>query len=412
MDYESFLSEYGRHTIHNSLREAARALECEDMIMLAGGVPNPRNFPIETIKMKLRDGSFIEWDEATSTKALQYLPSDGTPDLLEDIKRLIRKYHNPPRFNELKFCVTTGSQDALYKAFQVLINPGDYVIIPNPVYLGVIGTLEPLRAKMLGVSEDENGMCVKELRRMLQEINNPKTIKAMYVNPNSSNPSGTTYSMSRRKELYEVAREFNFLIIEDDAYYFLNFGKERPPSFLSMDTDGRVFRVDSFSKIIAPGFRLGFCSGAPTIVSKVECCIQYSTQQAPAFSQMAVHHILKKWGETGFNRHITRINSFYKNQALMMAESAKRYLTGLAEWHVPDGGMFMWMKILNIQDTSKFTLQTAASTGVLVVPGKVFDPAGHDSPYVRLAFSLAPPDKINEGIKKLAAAIRQHCKVE
>lgn len=410
MDYESFLSYYGRHTFLNQIRETARLLESPDMIMFAGGVPNPKNFPIETITMKLRDGTCIEWDEATTGRALQYLPSDGIPDFLDEIKKLVKRYHDPPRLDELRFCLSSGSQDALNKAFTIIANPGDYIIVPTPCYLGVFGILKPLGAKMLEIPLDDEGMCVEELRKALQKIGKSHPVKAMYMNPNSSNPSCITYSLKRRKELYQVAQEFNFLIIEDDAYYFLNFAKERPPSFLALDVDGRVLRVDSFSKLIAPGLRLGFVSGPSLLVAKIESCIQSSTQQASSLSQLMVYHILKKWGEHGLNRHVARICSFYKNQALTMMESAKKHLTGLAEWDVPDGGMFMWIKIPSMKDTTKFAFHTAASFSVLVVPGKGFIPSGSDSAYVRVAFSLVPPEQINEGIKRLATAIREQCK--
>lgn len=241
--------------------------------------------------------------------------------------------------------------------------------------------------------------------------------RIIYVNPTGSNPTGVTYTLERRKEIYKIAQEYNLLILEDDAYFYLQFREfqDREPSFLSLDVDGRVLRMDSFSKIIAPGLRLGLVSGPRQIVDKLHWHVQVSTQQPSSMSQMIVYKLLKQWGKEGFQAHIKRVCAYYINQRDQMVKSCNKWLKGLAEWTVPEGGMFMWIKILGIPNTNEFIMNIAPQKGVVVVPGFCCYPETSEecqqTTYVRVAYTYITTEAIDKALQLLAIAIREERKI-
>jgi len=198
------------------------------------------------------------------------------------------------------------------------------------------------------------------------------------------------------------------IIFEDDPYYFLQFEKERTPSFLSIDVDGRVIRFDSLSKILSSGIRLGFVTGPKPLLEPITFHMQVSVLHASSLSQVIVSELFREWGQDGFLEHADRVRDFYLSQREVMLESAKTHLTGLAEWNVPQGGMFLWMKILGLADTHPMIMKRALKKDVILLPGREFmtDPS-KPCPYVRAAFSLATPENIDRGFRNLAELIRE-----
>uniref|UniRef100_A0A3B3T5Y8 Kynurenine/alpha-aminoadipate aminotransferase, mitochondrial n=2 Tax=Paramormyrops kingsleyae TaxID=1676925 RepID=A0A3B3T5Y8_9TELE len=391
------------------------------LISLAGGAPNPSTFPFQSVIITLKNGGSIKFDEASMNRALQYSGSYGIPELISWMKDLQRALHSPPTVayaaekGRMEMCVTTGSQEGLCKVFEMLINPGDNVLLDAPTYSGTLAALQPLGCNIINIASDHHGMIPEALRRVLSrwdpaEVRRPGSTvpRVLYTIPNGGNPTGASLTAERKREIYQLAREYDLLIVEDDPYYFLQFQKPWAPTFLSMDVDGRIIRMDSFSKILSSGLRIGFMTGPQTLVERVVLHIQASTMHTSTFTQLMVSKLLQDWGQDGFLRHVDSVVEFYRKQRDAMISSADRWLKDVAEWHTPTAGMFLWIKLKGISDTQKLIMEKALEKEVLLVPGGVFNiDSSLPCPYVRAAFSLSTPQQIDEAFKRLSALIKE-----
>ncbi|KAM7377166.1 hypothetical protein PAMA_013783 [Pampus argenteus] len=391
------------------------------LISLAGGAPNPNTFPFQSASIEVKNGQTITFDETVMKRALQYSASSGIPELLTWMKNLQKNLHNPPTASyspengQMDMCVTTGSQEGLSKVFEMLINPGDNVLLDTPTYSGTLAALQPLGCNLINVPSDQYGMIPAALKQVLSrwdpsEIHKPgNTVpKILYTIPNGGNPTSASMTTERKKEVYELARQYDMLIVEDDPYYFLQFDKPWAPTFLSMDVDGRILRTDSFSKILSSGLRLGFLTGPKPLVDRVVLHIQASTLHTSTFTQLMVSQLLHSWGQEGFLQHIDGVIRFYRKQRDAMISSADKWLKDVAEWHSPSAGMFLWIKLKGIADTQQLIAEKALEKEVLLVPGGVFMINSSDPcPYVRAAFSLSTPEQIDEAFRRLSSLIKE-----
>ncbi|XP_036916313.1 kynurenine/alpha-aminoadipate aminotransferase, mitochondrial isoform X2 [Sturnira hondurensis] len=333
----------------------------KSVISLASGSPNPNMFPFKTAVITTNDGKVIQFDEEIMKKALQYSQSAGIPELLSWLKELQLRLHNPPTLHcpssqeEMDICITTGSQDGLFKVFEMLTNSGDNVLLSEPVYSGILEALQPLGCNIIGVPCDEDGIMPESLKAILskwrpEDSKNPKknTPKFLYTVPNGNNPTGNSLTINRKKEIYELARKYDFLILEDDPYYFLQFNK------------------------------------------------------------LMISHLLHQWGQEGFLAHIDRVADYYRKQKDAILAAADKWLGGLAEWHVPTAGMFIWIKIKGINDAKKLIEEKAIKKEILMVPGNAFyiDNSA-PSPYCRASFSLASPEQMDIAFQRLAQLIKE-----
>ncbi|KAG8504611.1 Kynurenine/alpha-aminoadipate aminotransferase, mitochondrial [Galemys pyrenaicus] len=256
----------------------------KSVISLATGAPNENTFPFKSATITVENGKTIRLEDELMKRALQYSQSAGIPELVSWLKQFQVKLHNPPTINyapsqgQMDLCVTNGSQDGLCK-------------------------LQPLGCNILNISSDEYGIVPESLKDILskwkpEDAKDPKknTPKLLYTVPNGSNPTGNSLSSNRKKEIYEVfsktvvcgqlARKYDFLIIEDDPYYFLQFNKPWAPTFLSMDVDGRVIRADSFSKVLSSGLRIGFITGPKPFIERIILHTQVSSMHPSTFTQV------------------------------------------------------------------------------------------------------------------------------
>ncbi|XP_034533164.1 kynurenine/alpha-aminoadipate aminotransferase, mitochondrial [Notolabrus celidotus] len=391
------------------------------LISLAGGAPNPNTFPFQSASIKVKNGETVTFDETAMKRALQYSASNGIPELLTWMKNLQKNLHNPPTANfspengQMDMCVTTGSQEGLCKVFEMLVNPGDNVLLDAPTYSGTLAALQPMGCNLINVPSDQHGMIPAALKEVLSrwdpsEVQKPGSDapKILYTIPNGGNPTGASMTTQRKQEVYELARQYDMLIIEDDPYYFLQFEKPWAPTFLSMDVDGRIIRTDSFSKILSSGLRIGFVTGPKPLVDRVVLHIQASTMHTSTFTQLMVSQLLHSWGQEGFLQHIDRVIDFYSKQRDAMISSADKWLKDVAEWHTPSAGMFLWMKLKGIADTQQLIMEKALEKEVLLVPGGVFMINSSDPcPYVRAAFSLSTPEQMDEAFRRLSSLIKE-----
>ncbi|XP_074479577.1 kynurenine/alpha-aminoadipate aminotransferase, mitochondrial [Sebastes fasciatus] len=414
MNYTRFLTAVSAARKPSPIRMLAELQQRSppSLISLAGGAPNPNTFPFQSASIKVKNGQTITFDETTMKKALQYSSSNGIPELLTWMKKLQKDLHNPPTHTDM--CVTTGSQEGICKVFEMLVNPGDNVLLDSPTYPGTLAALQPLGCNIINVPSDQYGMIPAALKEVLSrwdpsDVHKPGSTapKVLYTIPNGGNPTGASMTAQRKQEVYELARQYDMLIIEDDPYYFLQFDKPWAPTFLSMDVDGRIIRTDSFSKILSSGLRIGFVTGPKPLVDRVVLHIQASTMHTSTFTQLMVSQLLHSWGQEGFLQHIDGVIEFYRKQRDAMISSADKWLKDVAEWHSPSAGMFLWIKLKGIADTQQLIMEKALEKEVLMVPGGAFMINNSDPcPYVRAAFSLSTPEQIDEAFRRLSSLIK------
>ncbi|KAJ8669322.1 hypothetical protein QAD02_000581 [Eretmocerus hayati] len=411
MDYSHFRTEVSKKRRSAATRELTKIAYAapNSIISLAEGMPNEETFPFTEISVKLSDGSDFVLDGEELATALQYIPSQGYPPLIQAIKEFQRKAHAPPVWERREVVIVAGGQDGLSKALEAIIGPGDPILVQNPFYPGASVVIAPHDAELIPIEQDDHGISSECLREKLRErqLAGLKMPKMMYINATGANPTGTVMPLQRREEIYQIACEYNFLILDDDPYHFMYFNDEAPCSFLSLDTENRVIRIDSFSKVLSSGLRIGVITAAAPLVSSIELHMQSSHLHAPTLSQVILYKLLKIWGFDKMMEHFRKIRSFYKERRDLIVKVAEQHLQGIAEFTVPSAGFFLWIKVPGVQDTWKMVMQRGVSYGVLVAPGAAFmaDPS-EPCNALRASFAKASYKEMNLAMERLAQLIR------
>lgn len=384
---------------------------------MAGGMPNVDTFPVKSASMELSDGTRLEMDSSLMKQALQYSPTPGVPELVAWGKGLQERVHSPPPLpsDVGRDClITNGSQDGLCKAFEALVSEEDNVLVEMPAYPGALAAVKPMNCNIIPVNTDRHGMDPQSLGDVMSSWSpadtqdpNSKIPKIMYLIPNGGNPTGHTLTEERKRKIYEIAQKYNILILEDDPYFYLQFQKPYVPSMLSMDTDGRVIRFDSFSKLISSGMRLGLVSGPKPVLDRISLHMQASVMHASGLSQVALLLVLQHWGYEGFEKHVENVSEFYRRRKDLCLAAVEKHMTGLADWSEPSGGMFLWLK-LHVADTYKLITVKAREKGVLFVPGNAFMlDSSQPCPYVRASYSMSTAEQMDKAFERLADLVRE-----
>ncbi|XP_012267836.3 kynurenine/alpha-aminoadipate aminotransferase, mitochondrial-like [Athalia rosae] len=410
MDYSKFTSKVSEKRTENLIRTmAAIFFENPGIIPLAGGLPNTGTFPFKEIKVTFKDGTQHQFVGSELGTALQYTSSKGYDPLIKIWREYQQRWHSPPR-DDWDVVTTTGGQDAASKLFDLFIDEGDAIMVQIPTYTGTLGAIHAFSPEFYGITQDTDGVIpekIEEICEARKKAGLPQP-KLLFINPTGSNPTGTVLTEERRVKIYALAQKYDFLIIEDDPYYFVSFLEKRSTSLLSLDTDGRVIRLDSFSKILSSGMRVGVLTAHKDIVRKIVTHIDSSTLHAPTLSQVLIHKLLVLWGPEKFENHLNDVRDFYRAKRDVMTALVEKHLTGLAEWFPAHGGMFIWVKITVIDDVYDLVLNEFVANGVLVVPGHAFfyDPSKPDQ-HIRLSYSYAVPDEIDKALGIIAKLIRE-----
>lgn len=430
MNYGRFLTDIAKARQPSPLRLFAKYLvnPSPTLINMSAGYPNPETFPFKSAEIHIKNGPAIDISSDMMKTALQYSNAQGLPKLLSWLKTLQSVVHCPPTSSlpsendsHMEMLVTPGSQDAIVRAMECLLNPGDSILLEEPTYPGSLAFMIPQGYRSLKVQGDGDGILPESLLEVLSRWTPHKcrtTIskdipRVLYLIPTAGNPTGTTISNDRRKQIYKIAQDYDLMIIEDDPYYYLNFEKHFPQSFLSLDVDGRVIRTDSFSKILSSGMRVGFVSGPKAIIQKILMHMQATVSHTSGISQLMMQEILDRWDIGGFMNHVNEIQQFYKERRDVTVKYADKWLKDLAEWNVPSGGMFLWMTVPGLTDTNKLVTEHLVEKELIVAPGNVFM-SDRDAPCqnLRIAFSFATEDQINNGFQRLAEAIKSEISKE
>ncbi|XP_051159721.1 kynurenine/alpha-aminoadipate aminotransferase, mitochondrial-like isoform X2 [Leptopilina boulardi] len=410
MDYTKRYTIKANNRIPNFISLMALALNKNpSAIFFAGGMPNTQTFPFKEVNVSCKDGTSVKLKGRDVDVAFQYGPTKGYLPLVEKWRNFQEQWH-APKFNDWDVHFTAGSQEGCSKIFELFINSGDSVMVQTPTYTATLRAIIPLQPEFIEIHQDAEGVKPEEIEKICKEkLEAKKPLpKFLYVNPTGANPTGTVLSDKRKEKIYELAQKYDFLILEDDPYYFLHFLDKQPLSFLSMDTDGRVVRFDSFSKILSAGLRLGVVTAHKDILEKMSLHIQCTSLHPSSLSQVLVYKLFESWDQEKFENHFKDIQVFYRERRDMMLSAIEKHLTGLAEWTTPTAGMFVWVKITVLDDVYEMVMKHCIDQGIYVLPGHTFNAdASIKCQNIRLCYSYATKDEIEKGLTLLAKIIKE-----
>jgi len=396
--YSRFLAERTGRMRASEIRELLKLTEGKDVISFAGGLPDPSTFMVDEISRIAVDVIRLHGD-----KALQYAPTKGVTAFRDTLAKFLTSHGVSVRDYD-DIIVTTGSQEALYLVSKVLIDRSDVVIVEEPTYLAALNVFRELESRIEPVEIDDEGMRVDMLEDRLKQLQNEGVrVKLIYVNPTCQNPSGTTMSRDRRRYLLELASRYDFLIIEDDPYGYFTFDGDRVEPLKSIDREGRVVYLGTFSKILAPGLRIGWALGPMEIINVMELAKQSVDLHSSTLSQYIAMEAVKRGV---VDATIERARTLYKVKRDVMLEELEQELSKLATWTKPIGGLFVFLTLKHMIDTKKL-LPKAIERGVAYVPGAGFFIKRNGSNTMRLNYSYPSITQIREGVRRLAATIKE-----
>nr|POF07847.1 aromatic amino acid aminotransferase c56e4.03 [Quercus suber] len=450
----------------SSLKQAAKLLKTPGLISLGGGLPSSEYFPFEEVSFKVpasgrysahdvrAHGEFItagkhDMAEEKSmfdiTTAFQYGQGHGAAQLLRWLVEHTEIVHDPP-YEDWSCTMTIGSTSALDMTLRMMAKPGDWILSEEYTFPSAVETAAPMGVRTAAVKMDKHGMLPSDLDAVLSNwdvsVRGGRKPFLIYTVPTGQNPTGATQPLERRREIYAVAQKHDLYILEDEPYYFLQmqpytgpdapdapppasreeFLKSLVPSFLSIDTDGRVMRMDSFSKVISPGSRVGWITASEQIVDRYSTHADLSTQGPSGVSQLMLFKLLEEhWGHTGYLDWLIHIRMEYTARRNVMMDACERFLPKeIVSWVPPMAGMFHWLQIDykrhpdyprksrdEIEDEIFFCI---VEYKTLLMKGSWFAPekdTRSDTMFFRATYASADLQQLQEATRRLGAAIRE-----
>ncbi len=366
-----------------------------DIVSLAGGMPNLSAFPMEmmasVVEKLIRDNG---------QEALQYGSGQGHPKLREQICDVMAL--EGIRAHPDDVIVTTGSQQALDLISRIFIDPGDVVLVEAPSYVGALGTFHQYEAKVVHVAMDNNGLIPIALREAITATRaTGRKIKFLYLIPNYQNPAGVLLTAERRTEILEICRDESIFVIEDNPYGLLGFERPSPNAMRAEDSEN-VLYLGTFSKTIAPGFRIGWALVPQALKEKLVIASESSILCPSNFTQLAISNYLS---DQPWRDQITSFAQLYKIRRDVMLETLEATFPAGATWTKPGGGFYVWVTLPPEIDT-KALMPKAIVSKVAYVPGTAFYADGFGSWSLRLSYCFPSPERIREGVKSLAGVIK------
>lgn len=396
INYRQFFSRSARGMKRSEIRELLKLTRKEGIISFAGGLPAPELFPVNEITDIVEDLM-----SKVGTTMLQYGPTEGDPLLREQLVEMLRA--EGVELNIDNLFIVTSSQQGLDLISKILVDPGDIIMSGTPTYVGALGAFNAYGAEVHGIRLDNRGINTAlleyEITRLTLKGRKPK---AIYVIPDFQNPTGITLDIQRRKELIHIAEKHDLILIEDSPYRQLRFEGEPVKPIISMNSE-RVISLYTFSKILVPGFRLGWMAGPKELIEKAIVAKQSTDLCAPTFNQMVVAEFIRRGL---LDKQIPRIRDAYRDNRDFMLSMLEKHMPSLPglKWTKPEGGLFLWVTLPDYMDANTMFLE-AVEKQVAYVVGSAFDPDGQDTSSFRLNFSYANKHQIEEGIKRLAGVI-------
>lgn len=382
---------------NSDIGELLKLIAQPDIISFAGGLPAAELFPVE----QLRQACNHVMDEVGRV-ACQYSATEGLPALREKIAQRMKEKNNIETDAE-HILITSGSQQGLDFSGRVFLDKGDVVLMESPSYLGAINAFKACEPTFLEVPTDDDGMVMEELEKILQTTEN---VKMIYVIPDFQNPTGRTWSLERRQKFMEIINRYEIPVIEDNPYGELRFENENMPALKSLDTKGLVVFLGTFSKILVPGYRLGWVCASDEILSMYNFIKQGADLQTPTVTQLEVNAYIDLFD---LDAHVDKIRELYRHRRDVMMQAMEEYFPKEAKFTHPDGGLFTWVELPDYINTRDMALQCLQKK-VAYVPGGSFFPNGGQENCFRMNYSCMPDEKIVEGVKAIAEVIRANLK--
>lgn len=396
MEYE--FSEKVTSLKPSAIRELFKLMIGEGIIALSGGNPAKEAFPMEEIgeiSKKIL--------EENPVAALQYSVSEGYTPLREQIKKYVKEKFNIGT-DEDDVLITSGAQQANDMACKIFCNEGDYIACDETCFIGSLSSFKSNNINIIGIPMDKDGMIPEKLEEAVKQNSR---IKVLYLIPNFQNPTGSTLPLERRKSIYEIAKKNNIIIVEDNPYGELRFHGEHVPSFKSFDTDGIVCYSGSFSKVVAPGLRVGFMIANKKIVDRGTLLKQFTDVHTNILAQMIIYELYKKYD---MDAHIKKIQTLYGDKCSYMCSLIRENFPKTVICHEPDGGMFVWCT-----DTSgklkveELVQKLVSEYKVAIISGNVFVPyeTSGEVHAFRLNFTVPDKKQIKTGIEAIGRVLHE-----
>ncbi len=398
MSWEMLYAERASYMKNSGIREFFKLTERPEVISFAGGFPSPDCFPQELIaralsELVMNDGQAV----------LQYGPTEGN--------HLLRLCLAGKMSREGIFCseenilITNGSQQGLDLISKVLLNPGDLVIAEEPGYVGGLGALSNYQGSIIPVPIDEEGLCTDLLEQKLKKLRREgKKIKLAYLVPNFQNPTGVTLSLPRRRHLLRLAERFNFIIIEDNPYGELRYGGDTLPSIKSLDPEGRVIYLGSFSKTFIPGIRVGWIAADRCLIEKLISAKQSTDLCSNTMGQRLALYFSEN---TYIEQHVEKLISYYQTKRDLMLGTMENHFPAGINWTLPDGGFFIWVTFPTNMIAREILLKSLERQNVAFVDGSGFFTNGSGLNTARFSFSEATAGEIESGISRLGQLLSE-----
>lgn len=393
------LAAVNRRTKGSVIRELLKISNMPGVISFAGGLPDTAAFPVDIISEITQ--KMLKEDSKT---ALQYGTTEGLDILKEQIVKMFKKDENIEIKPE-NILITTSSQQALDIVGRTFVDPGDPVIVEFPSYIGGLQAFQSYGAEMHGIKCDDDGILTDELERKLKDLKNQQEhYKFVYLVPDFQNPSGVTMSEERRKRAVELSKKYEVFIIEDTPYRQTRFEGNPASMMQSMSHDGNVITLCTFSKILAPGLRIGYIVANEEIIRKMAKLKQSMDLCSPPFCQL----ITAKFMEGGhLDGHIKKISAIYKAKRDIMVSCLAKYMPEGVSWTNPAGGLFLFVRLPEYMNADELFRQ-AIEQKVAYIVGSAFHCDGSGKNTMRLNFSYPTHKEIEEGIKRLAQVVRKN----
>ena len=386
--YNELFSEDVGSFFRSPVREIFKRVDLNAIYSFAGGYPSAETFPLEDIRRTMS-----EVIDKYGPKAFQYGATQGVPEL----RQAVAKRCGVP---VERVQITSSSQQGIDVCTRVLVNPGDVILTSSPSYLGALQSFRSYRADIRGVAHDPDLNAFEDAYEAVidQVKTEGKTVKFLYMTPDFQNPSGESLTYEERRLLVGLAQKHGFLIVEDSPYRELRYEGDPVPTMYSMDPD-RVIHLGSFSKIFAPGFRLGWAIAHPEILDKIYVCKQSLDLCPPIFDQYVAAEFL----ESGrLDENLVRSIALYKGKRDLLLRLLEQYMPEGVSWTHPEGGLFLFLTMPEGFEAVKF-YDKALDAGVAYVAGEFFHPDGSGKNTMRMNFSFMSEERIAEGVKLLAS---------
>jgi len=387
MNWHEHLANRTKRMKPSTIREILKLTQRSEVISFAGGLPAPGLFPVD----KLSEAATKVLQDKGS-EALQYSTTEGYLPLREWVAGTFENVST----NHVQ--IVSGSQQALDLVAKCFFNPGDKVVVGAPTYMGALRAFDPYEVDYLTVDCDDSGMLPESLEAALKQ--NPKMI---YAIPNFDNPTGVTMSLERRQKLIKLARRYNVPIYEDNPYGELRFEGEELPRLYDLAPD-LVIYAGTFSKIMVPGFRLAWIVADPEVLVPIVRAKQAADLHTSTYTQMIAHEVLS----SGFlDEQIERVRSYYKAQRDVMLGALETHMPEGISWTRPTGGMFLWLTLPEGVNATELAYE-AVKENVAYVPGEAFFADGSGENTLRLSYSIATPEEIEQGMARLGEVFKKH----